>query len=407
MKFHKSLVGAVVNTLSKIMEEGQYADKAVEQVLKQNAKWGSRDRKFIAETIYEMVRWKRLLIIALADEEGINTQFLYRLFATLQLIKGIDLPDWEEFKGIDKKTILKNAAQAKKTRKYRESIPNWLDELGVEELGEKNWEREIAALNKEANVVLRVNTLKSTKENVKKLLEERNIETFEINTTPSLFHTGKNDTLVLSQRQRLQNLEAYKNGLFEIQDASSQLIAPFMELGEGMTVIDACAGAGGKALHIASIMENKGEIISMDVEERKLIELNKRADRAGIKIIKTKKISPQTINQLKNTADRLLLDVPCSGLGVLKRNPDAKWKLSVDFIEQIKKKQQEIIQHYSTMLKPGGIMVYATCSILPSENQKQVDFFLNSNSNFEFIEDRKVMPSEGFDGFYMAKLRKK
>jgi len=310
MKFHKPLVQAVVNTLMEI-EQGMYADKAVEQVLKQNTKWGARDRKFIAETIYEMVRWKRLLIISLADPEGISSSFFYRLFATHQILKGIDLPDWEDFKGIDKKAILKNVKEAKKIRKYRESIPNWLDEMGCEELGEKIWEKEINALNHEANVILRVNTLKSTKEKVKAELKENGIETIEVNTTPTLFNDGKNDALVLSKRLRLQHLDAYKNGLFEIQDYSSQLIAPFMELNEGLKVIDACAGAGGKSLHIAALIKNKGELISMDVEEKKLIELNKRAQRAGINIIKTHLISNSKINELKNSADRLLMDVPC------------------------------------------------------------------------------------------------
>ncbi|MGZ4116163.1 MAG: RNA methyltransferase, partial [Bacteroidia bacterium] len=112
------------------------------------------------------------------------------------------------------------------------------------------------------------------------------------------------------------------------------------------------------------------------------------------------------INKLKNTADRLLLDVPCSGLGVIRRTPDAKWKLNLEFLEHVKNIQQKIITGYSQMLKPGGIMVYATCSILPGENQDQVSKFLSVNKNFELIEDRKVLPSEGFDGFYMAALKR-
>jgi len=180
-----------------------------------------------------------------------------------------------------------------------------------------------------------------------------------------------------------------------------------LDLEEGMTVVDACAGAGGKSLHIAAMMKDNGKVISMDVEERKLSELKRRADRGGASIIQTHLINANTVSQYKNTADRLLLDAPCSGLGVLKRNPDAKWKLSIDFINQIKDVQQEILSNYSQMVKPGGIMVYATCSILPSENQNQIETFLaNNKNNFEFIEDRKVMPSEGFDGFYMAKLRR-
>ena len=397
MKFHKPLVQAVISTLQSIFAEGAYADKAVEQALKQDSRWGSRDRRFIAENVYEMVRWWRYLSFIQSEKET-NLVDYYQLFAIHQILKGIDLPDWEEFKGIDKYEILKRAEAAKKIRKYRESIPDWLDEIGSKELSEVVWEKELTELNKEAQVVLRVNTLKTNAVQLQKLLNEQSIETFPLGDYP--------DALVLVKRQNLQNVNEYKQGLFEVQDASSQLIAPFLELKENMVVIDACAGAGGKSLHIAAMMNNKGKIISMDVEERKLLELKKRADRGGVSIIKTQVINSSNIEKLKDTADRLLLDVPCSGLGVIRRNPDAKWKLNLDFINEVKKTQQEIITNYSQMVKQGGMMVYATCSILPSENQEQVNLFLEKNKGFEFVEDRKVLPSEGFDGFYMAKIKR-
>lgn len=407
MKFHKPLVSAVIETLQQIFVQGVYADKAIEQVLKQNSRWGSRDRRFIAETTYEMVRWWRYIALALSPATNVRDKareetdpaHYYELFAAWQIMKEVELPDWEEFKNIDKNQILENSEKAKQVRKYRESIPDWLDEIGSAELGEQVWEKEIHELNKEAQVVLRVNTLKTNLIQLKKLLDEQSIETFPVGDYP--------EALVLVKRQNLQNINEYKQGLFEIQDASSQLIAPFLDLKEGMTVIDACAGAGGKSLHIAAEMKNKGRIISMDVEERKLVELKKRADRGGVNIIQTQVINDANLVKLKNSADRLLLDVPCSGLGVLKRNPDAKWKLSLEFITEIQNVQQKIITDYSQMLKLDGIMVYATCSILPSENQKQVELFLEKNKNFELIEDRKVLPSEGFDGFYMAKLKRK
>ncbi|CAN5400955.1 class I SAM-dependent methyltransferase [soil metagenome] len=398
MKLHKSLVQAVIETLQQIFVQGVYADKAVEQVLKQNSRWGSRDRRFIAETTYEMVRWWRLILkSANMDAPQQNSDF-WKLFATWQILKEVELPNWDEFKSIDKREILEAVAEAKKIRKYRESIPDWLDELLSKELGESVWTTEIAELNKEAKVVLRVNTLKTNRVQLHKLLEEQTIETTIVG--------DYDDALVLNKRQSLQQIPEYKLGLFEIQDASSQLIAPFLDLKEGMTVIDACAGAGGKSLHIAAMMHNKGKIISMDVEERKLVELKKRADRGGVSIIKTQVINDSTLHKLKNTADRLLLDVPCSGLGVIRRNPDAKWKLNLAFIEEVKKTQQNIISNYSQMVKVDGIMVYATCSILPGENQKQVELFLENNKHFELIEDKKVLPSEGFDGFYMAKLKR-
>lgn len=416
MKLHRTLVQAIIGTLQQIFVGRVYADKAVEQILKQNPRWGSRDRRFIAETTYEMVRWWRYISESFSPsesgkgkvEEPIGTADYYKLFATWQILKGLDLPEWEEFADIDKNQIVKNAEQVKLIRKYRESIPDWLDEIGGEELGEVIWGNELHALNTEAQVVLRVNTLKTSSEELQNKLITQGIGVETLEKTSPLFETIKRGAFVLSKRQNLHQLNEYKEGLFEIQDASSQLIAPFLQLKEGMKVIDACAGAGGKSLHIAAMMKNKGEIISMDIEERKLTELKRRADRAGVRIIKTQLINAATISKFKNTADRLLLDVPCSGLGVIRRNPDAKWKLNLDFINQIKKTQQDIICNYSQMLKPGGIMVYATCSILPSENQKQVEEFLIKNkNNFEFIDDRKVLPSEGFDGFYIAAIRKK
>ncbi len=406
MKFHRSLVQAVVQTLQQIFVEGIYADKAVGQVLKQNPRWGARDRRFIAETTYEMVRWWRKLVVIYTDKEKVEVPDYYKLFAVEQILKGIDLPAWEEFIDIDKNQILKKAKDVDLTRKYRESIPDWLDELGVNELGEAVWTKEIHELNKEARVVLRINTLKISSESLAPKLLSQNIEIEALSAISPLWGEV-NEGAFIVKRQNLTHINEYKQGLFEIQDASSQLVAPFLQLKEGLTVIDACAGAGGKSLHIAALMKNKGKIISMDVEERKLVELKIRADRAGASIIQTQLINSSSVNKLKNTADRLLLDVPCSGLGVLRRNPDAKWKLSLEFIEQIKKIQQEIICSYSQMLKSGGIMVYATCSILPSENQKQVEQFLDKNKNtFEFIEDRKITPSNGFDGFYMAAIKR-
>jgi len=414
MKLHRTLVQAVIETLQQIFVEGIYADKAVELILKQNSRWGSRDRRFIAETTYEMVRWWRYISKSFSPSDSAENKiteenssiYYYKLFATWQILKGIDLPNWDEFIGIDKSQILKNAEQVKLIRKYRESIPDWLDDLASEELGNVVWGNELHELNKEARVVLRVNTLKTSPDELRKKLIAQNIEIEVLDKISPLWEDIKSETFVV-KRQNLHQLAEYKQGLFEIQDASSQLIAPFLQLKEGMIVIDACAGAGGKSLHIAAIMKNAGKIISMDVEERKLTELKRRADRAGASIIQTQSINANTIHKFKNTADRLLLDVPCSGLGVIRRTPDAKWKLSLDFINQVKKTQQDIICRYSQMLKPSGIMVYATCSILPSENQDQVAQFLTSHKEkFELISDRKVLPSDGFDGFYMAAIKK-
>ncbi|HER40244.1 MAG TPA: methyltransferase domain-containing protein, partial [Salinimicrobium catena] len=284
----------------------------------------------------------------------------------------------------------------------RESVPDWLDEMGVKELGEEVWEKEIHALNQQAPVVLRTNTLKTTREKLQQELQKEGIETE--------FIKGYPDALQLKERANVFKTEAFKNGFFEVQDASSQLVAEFLEVEPGMRVVDTCAGAGGKTLHLAALMDNKGQLIATDIYANKLKELKRRARRAGAHNIEPRAIdSSKVVKKLYGSADRVLIDAPCSGLGVLSRNPDAKWKLQPEFIETIKQTQEEILKTYSKMVKDGGKMVYATCSVLPSENQEQVEKFLNSEEgkNFSLKEEKKILSSEtGYDGFYMALLEK-
>lgn len=395
MKLHTNTVHGVITAIDEIFHQNKYADKVIERTLSSNPKWGARDRGFIAESVYEMVRWWRLI------NEVSPSDDLYHLFGTYWLLQGQELPSWREFKGIDPRDV-ENRYQRIQERAILQSIPDWLDEMGANLLGDK-WEKELDTLNQEAEVVLRVNTLKTTRENLMNRLAEDGIDTY----TP----TGYKDALVLAKRQNVFRNAAFKEGLFEVQDASSQLVAAALDVQPGMRVIDACAGAGGKALHLAALMENKGRILAMDTEAWKLQNAKLRARRDGVNIIEPKAIEGnKTIKRLKESADRLLLDVPCSGLGVLKRNPDTKWKLTPESIEKVQKIQEEILQSYPSMLKPGGIMVYATCSILPTENEMQIAKFLASEKgkDFELIEDKKVLAQEsGFDGFYIAKLRKK
>jgi 16S rRNA (cytosine967-C5)-methyltransferase len=395
MRLHSNTVYGVINAINEIFNQERYADKVIEKILKSNPKWGARDRAFIAESVYEMVRWWRLI------NEISPSNNLFHLFGTYWLMQGHELPPWKEFQEINPSDI-KDKYTSLTDRATLQSIPEWLDEMGESLLGDK-WEQELDALNEQAQVVIRVNSLKISREDLMKRLNDEGIETY----APK----GYKDALVLARRQNMFRSPTFKEGLFEIQDASSQLVATALDAAPGMRVIDACAGAGGKSLHLAALMENKGRILSMDVEEWKLKNTKLRARRAGVSIIEPKVIEGnKTIKRLNESADRLLLDVPCSGLGVLKRNPDTKWKLSPESIKKVLSVQQDIIQNYSNMVKPGGIMVYATCSILPIENQDQVAAFLQSERglNYELLEDQKVLAHEsGFDGFYIARLKRK
>lgn len=403
MRLHRNLCFSVIDGLTLIFNEGQYADKVVQQLLKRDKRWGARDRAFVAETTYDIVRWKRLYAEIAEVREPFDRDNLWRMFAVWATLKGIKLPDWKYFENTPTRKIKGRFDELSKVRKIKESIPDWMDDLGVKELGENIWSKEITALNEQADVILRVNTLKTTKVKLQEILFDLGFETEFLPDYPN--------ALKLKERANVFTTEAFANGLFEVQDASSQLVAEFLNVQPGMRVIDTCAGAGGKTLHIASIMENKGQIIALDIYENKLHELKRRAKRNGAHNIETRAIdSTKVIKKLYDKADRVLIDAPCSGLGVLRRNPDAKWKLQPDFIETIKNTQRDILQQYSRMVKVGGQLVYATCSILPSENQEQVKTFLASEAgkNFSFIKEKKILSHQsGFDGFYMALLERK
>lgn len=403
MRLHRNLVFATVDALGEIFNEGAYADKVIEKTLKRDKRWGSRDRSFIAETTYDIVRWKRLYAEIADVKAPYSRENIFRLFAVWATLKGIALPDWKQIEPTPTRRIKGRFDELSRIRKFRESVPDWLDELGIQELGEQTWEKEVHALNQQAPVVIRVNTLKTTKQELQNELQKEDVETFAVEGYP--------DALQLKERANIFRSTAFKNGLFEVQDASSQLVAPYLEVAPGMRVVDTCAGAGGKSLHLAALMENKGQLVATDIYSNKLKELKRRARRAGAHNIEPRVIdSSKVVKKLYETADRVLIDAPCSGLGVLSRNPDAKWKLQPEFIETIKLTQQDILRQYSKMVKNGGKLVYATCSVLPSENQEQVKKFLDSGegSSFKLEKDQEILSSQsGYDGFYMALLQKK
>lgn len=402
-RLHNVLVDGIVRGIWEIFYENHYADKVIERLLKSNPKWGSRDRAFVAEGTYELVRWWRKWLYIWNKEkfEPAKSEHLYQLFAIWFYVKYGYVPDSAFANEISSDLIDKRLEELESIRAVRESVPDWLDTLGEKELGPQ-WDTEIAALNIPARPVIRANTLVTSVEKLQQALAESEIDTEQI--------PGYPDALLVNKRASLFVHKLFHAGWFEMQDASSQRVAEFMQLQPGMRVIDACAGAGGKSLHMAALMQNKGSLISMDVEGYKLAELKRRAKRAKAHIIETRLIEgTKTIKRLEATADRLLLDVPCSGSGVLRRNPDAKWKLSPEFIEKVQATQRDILERYSEMVKPGGKMVYATCSIFPSENRVQVDHFLAAHSEeWSLAEENIILPSESsFDGFYMALLEKK
>jgi 16S rRNA (cytosine967-C5)-methyltransferase len=394
MKLHRNLLQAVYQVIHSVMFESSYADRTIERTLKANPKWGARDRSFIAETSYDIIRHYRLLNSVAGDSED-----LWAVIAAYLIYKNWNLPLYEEFSKVDRSVCLNRLKQAETNIGLSQSYTDEWVEWFMRDYP-TTYKQELQALNEPAKLVLRVNTLKIEKSKLLRLCKDAGNELNELE--------GYEDALVAVRKWNVFQDPLFKSGFFEIQDASSQCVAPFMDLKPGMRVIDACAGAGGKTLHMAALMKNKGHIIALDTEAWKLEELRKRARRAGGQIIETRTIdSTKVIKRLHEGCDRLLLDVPCSGTGVIRRNPDAKWKIDNAYVHRMKDVQRDLLKRYSLMVRPGGKLIYATCSVLHLENSEQIAYFCSEHPGFQLEEEIKISPfSSGFDGFYMARLKK-
>lgn len=389
---HRILAVATAEIVNSVFNDHKVLDYELANAFGANPKWGKRDRSFIAETVFEVVRWRRALSFLVGSDETTA------LCAAQWVRMGFDLPEWWSYTGATAETIKARETElADQPRTIRESIPDWLDALGAEELGDA-WDSELAALNQRTRVYLRVNTLKTTRAKAIEWLATFHIPATEVPGLPDALTLLPGKTIPKSVRM---------DGRVEIQDGGSQMIAPLLDPQPGERVIDACAGAGGKSLHLAALMHNEGQIFGMDIAKRKLLELERRAKRADAgKMIKSRAITPTISTDYAEVADRLLIDAPCSGLGTLKRQPDLKWRLTHEQIDKVRSIQAELLRKYTAMLKPGGRLVYATCSILPSENRAAVDHLL-SQGGFSLIKECPVSPaSTGYDGFYAAALMK-
>lgn len=394
MRFHRLLCDAVADCVADIFINNRNAEVIIAQKLKSNKNWGARDRAFIAENTFEIVRWWRMLCY----KTGFSNRSVDK--DACHSITGFHFyTKYGERTGFSKFDNFMTEQDVQLPEAIRLSVTDWFYEKGLSECGER-WPVEIEAMNRQAPIYIRVNTLKTTPDKLGEIFTDQGIPFSPVEQTP--------DAFILEKRVNLAALKSYQDGLFEVQDIGSQAIGAFLAPAPGSVVVDACAGAGGKTLHLASLMSGSGRILALDIVENKLKELEKRAARAAIKIIKPKTITgPDIIGSHQEYADYLLIDAPCSGTGVLKRNPDTKWKLNADKLAEAIQTQQYILDNYTRMLKKGGTLVYATCSLWDCENTDQVKR-LTEIQAFDLQEEKTIWPSEmNADGFYMARLVKK
>ncbi len=426
MKIHTVILNQTAQALEEIFFENRFADKVIEKYLKSQKKWGSRDRKLFAETVYSCVRWWRYYLELLQIDQPTRHHFPSLIGLDLFLRKEVTT-DWLP-EGLKKEMQQKKIQLLQQNNiSVLQSFPDWWLAEALEqthnylqtdfcsqrddffqdhfrgELSPKTWAHILAELNLPAPIDLRVNTLRISVKDLKGRLSQAEVETEPISSAP--------EGLTLVERKNVFQLEEFKKGFFEVQDRSSQKVALFTKPAAGLRVLDACAGAGGKTLHLGTLMKNKGKILAMDIHEWKLDELRRRASRNGLDLIETKVIeNSKTLKRLENSFDRVLVDSPCSGSGVIRRNPDSKWKITLQRVREMEDTQAQLLDSFSACVRSDGFLVYSTCSIFPNENQRQVDRFLAQHSDFTLDEMETILPFKATgagDGFFMARLKKK
>lgn len=328
-----------------------------------------------------------------AVNEGVNLAKRYGHKASSNFVNAVlrkvDKKDYEEFFSIEDEV-----ERISKTT----SMPVWI----VEELLKQNTVEKVEeicqASNLKPKLCIRVNQLKIDKEILMKKLEQEEIK---------IEAEEREDFLILKGVKNIENLIEFKTGMFTIQDGAAGLIPQILNPKMNERVLDACSSPGGKTTYMAELMNNQGEITAWDLYEHRIKLVNETANRLGITIIKTK-VKDATIYEEKyfEYFDKILLDVPCLGLGVLKRKPDIKWKRRKDDIKEITLLQEKILSNCARYLKPGGELVYSTCSILKQENEEIIRKFVDGDNMFEIQKQIQIYQNEKTDGFFICKMRK-
>ena len=388
----------LLETLSHFIDDGNTADRSLHETFRKYKIRDQEQRSELALRFYGIIRFWRPLVTALGEDKFETPEQIRRLIGAWNA--------WKKIYAGEKQENLTGPAAERlnkymKVRCLRESFPDWLDAFAAEQLGEAKWEALAKALNKEPKLYLRTNTLKITREALMQKLQKEGVAAF--------MHNGSDETLIVKEHVNVFALDAFHEGYFEVQDIASQRVGAFTDVKPGMRVADACAGNGGKTLHLAALMQNKGKIVALDVVQNKLDELRNRCSRDGVDLVETKLInSPAIIQKMAGTFDRVLLDVPCTGSGVLRRNPDIRWRLHPDDVEEMKQKQRRILDEYSSLVKENGKLVYVTCSIFPCEGEEQVKRFLEFHpGKWELEQEMRIDPvSDDGDGFYLARMKK-
>lgn len=436
--------------LYEVNKSGAYSNIALSKRLEDN-KLSNIDKAFITELVYGTLKWKLSIDYIIERFSSVKIKKLSPWILNIlrlgvyQLIYMSKIPEsaaCNESVNLARRyghsassryvnAVLRNIARSKDSIEYpdknkelsaylsiRYSHPEWMVKNWLNRFGESFTEELLRSNNETPPLTIRVNTLKTGREELQTLLENEGY----------VIHPAKyvKNALTIDKPSSFTKMEAFAKGLFQVQDESSMMVVQVLDPKPGELVIDVCSAPGGKATHIAELMQNKGQVIARDIHEHKIKLIEEAALRLGIDIIKAEVFDAQEQDmELTGKADGVLVDAPCTGLGIVRRKPDIKWTRSLKDSDELVKIQKRILYTSSRYVKPGGVLVYSTCTIEPKENEELVRWFLSENKEFEMEDISNLLPEalrkdtakegyvqlypniDGIDGFFISKMRKR
>ena len=421
-------VQACIELLEQQQTSKTPADRVQSSYYRQRRYIGSKDKAAISELFYGVLRQRASLDYALAEANLADSnslrcalylskdgQDVKALFSGEKFAPKVLTQDKIDCLKLARKVDLSSAPLPSKC-----NFPIWLEPMLLASLGSR-LEIEMHALNQRAATDVRVNTLKCDHAQATAAIEEAGYQSEACLLSPW--------GLRFKSKVSFFTLDIFKQGWIEVQDEGSQLLALLSGAQAGHRVVDFCAGAGGKTLALAAMMNNKGSIWATDVHSKRLEQLSLRKKRAGAHNIRTHLLSSENDKWVKkhaNSADIVLIDAPCTGTGTWRRNPDSRWNLTPRDLDELVVLQKSILASAKRLVKPGGVLIYATCSLLKEENEDQVVHFLSENTDFEAAKIELPEPLQGqkdkfacdrhefrsfpdlsaTDGFYLARMRK-
>jgi len=391
MRITPRLIDLTAAAAERVFDLQQPADSALSLFFREHRALGHRDRGFVAETVYALLRRRRTLEHVMPEKptpRQLVLTALVRLYGigVRQLAPALAMGEAQWL------TLLKTKSDTPMTPAEQADLPDWLYERLREHAPDEAVQELARGLNQAAPLDLRANPLKAARDDVIGQLAAEDIAARAGRYSPLAIR--------LEGKPALQRHPLYLSGAIEVQDEGSQLLGYLVQPKRGEMVVDFCAGAGGKTLMLGALMRSTGRLYAFDVSEKRLGRLRARVARAGLSNVHPVCIAGENdvrVKRLAGKIDRVLVDAPCTGLGTLRRNPDLKWRQTPDSSAELARKQADILAGAARLVKSGGRLVYATCSVLPEENERVVDAFLVAHPEFQRVSAARILARQHID----------